>query len=170
MDMKAHILAGMREKLGEWEELLASLSEGQITAPLTPSAWCVKDEIAHLMAWQVRSNARMSAALEGVEPDFPRWLAGHDPEVEANTDQVNAWIYETYRHQPWSKVHQDWRDGYLRLLEIAEAIPERDLLDASKYPWLEGHSLAFILVASYDHHQEHYEKLLAWLQERSIKR
>jgi len=28
-----------------------------------------------------------------------------------------------------------------------------------------GYSLAFILVASYDHHQEHLEKLLAWLTE-----
>ena len=169
MDMKAHILAGMREKLNEWEELLASLSEEQIHAPLLPSEWSVKDVIVHLWAWQWRSYARMSAALDGKEPNFPYWLPGHDPEAEANTDQVNAWIYETYRHQSWSMVYQDWRDGYLRLLESAEAIPERDLLDAGKYPWLEGHSLAFVLVASYDHHQENYEKLLGWLEEQGSR-
>jgi hypothetical protein len=30
---------------------------------------------------------------------------------------------------------------------------------------LNGYSLAFILVASYDHHQEHLEKLSRWLQD-----
>ena len=31
------------------------------------------------------------------------------------------------------------------------------------FPWLNGHSLAFVLVASYDHYQEHFEKLTNWL-------
>ncbi len=43
-------------------------------------------------------------------------------------------------------------------------VSKRDLLDGDKYPWLHGYSLAFILVASYDHHQEHHEKLTAWMQ------
>jgi hypothetical protein len=38
-------------------------------------------------------------------------------------------------------------------------------LDGDWYPWLKGYSLASILVASYDHHQEHLGKLLDWLQE-----
>ena len=35
---------------------------------------------------------------------------------------------------------------------------------------VERHSLAFILVASYEHHQEHLEKLLIWLQEHESKK
>ena len=165
MSMKSHILAAMNEALTRWEELLAGLDEEQITAPLPPGSWSVKDDIVHLWAWQQRSKARFEAALLDREPVFPRWDDGLDPEDETTTEQINAWIFDTYRGKPWSRVYQDWKEGFQRLLELAEQVPERDLLDPSRYPWLEGHPLAFVLVASYDHHQEHYEKLQARLQE-----
>ena len=161
MYMKNHILAALREEFNQWEEVLASMSEAQITAALQPAELSIKDEIAHLWAWQQRSIARMEAALHNREPELPQWRLALDPDDEGNTDQTNTWIYETYREQPWPQVQQKWREGYLRLLELAEAIPEMVLLDSSRFAWLAGHPLAFILVASYDHHQEHLEKLLA---------
>jgi hypothetical protein len=170
MNMKEHILAALRELFDRWEELLASLSDEQITAPLLPSRWSVKDEIAHLWAWQQRSIARLEAAFYDREPEFPRWLADVDPESAGPPDRTNDWIYETYRDQPWSVVHQNWRSGYLRFLEFGEGFSERDLLDGDRYPWLEGYSLALILLASYDHHQEHLEKLNAWLQEQGRRK
>ena len=163
MNMKEHILAALSEQFNRWEELLANMIEAQITTPHLPSNWSIKDEIAHLRAWQQRSIARLEAAQFNREPEFPRWGPALDPDSEDTTDQMNAWIYETYREQPWSTVHHDWRAGFLRFLELGKAIPEKELLDAGRYPWLAGHPLAFILVASYDHHQEHLEKLLAWL-------
>jgi hypothetical protein len=165
MTMKQHILAALRELFTRWEELLARLSEDQITTPLLPSHWSAKDGIAHLWAWQQRSIARVEGARLNREPEFPRWLPGLDPDVEANTEPMNAWIYATCRERPWSEVHGHWREGFQRFLESAEAISERDLLDSGKYPWLKGLPLAYILLASYDHHQEHLEKLLAWLHE-----
>jgi len=112
----------------------------------------------------------MEAALFNREPEFPRWLPGLGPDSEGNTHQTNAWIYETNREQSWSKVYQNWREGFLRFLESGEGISEKDLLDAGRYPWLKGYALAFILLASYDHHQEHLEKLLAWLREHGDKK
>lgn len=165
MNMKEHILSALRELFNQWGELLASISDKQLTAPLVPSDWSIKDVITHLWAWQQRSIARLEAALSNREPVFPRWLPESDPDSEGNTDQTNAWIYETYREEPWSKVYQKWREGFLRFLEFGEGISEKDLLNAGRYPWLEGYPLAFILLASYDHHQEHLDKLLAWLGE-----
>lgn len=55
------------------------------------------------------------------------------------------------------------KNGFQRFLELGEKIPERNLLDGDNYPWLKGYPLAFILIASYDHHQEHLEKLTDWL-------
>jgi hypothetical protein len=165
MYMKQHILAALREEFNRWEELLASMSEAQITTPQLPSHWSIKDDIAHLRAWQQRSIARVEAAQHNREPEFPKWPAALDPEAEGATDQINAWIYEAAREQPWSTVHQQWRSGFLRFLEGADAISEKDLLDAGRYPWLPGHPLAFILLASYDHHQEHLDGVLAWLRE-----
>jgi mycothiol maleylpyruvate isomerase-like protein len=56
MNMKEHILAARREQLDNWEELLASLSEEQITAPHFDYDWSIKDVIAHLWAFQSNLN------------------------------------------------------------------------------------------------------------------
>ena len=165
MTMKEHILAALREQINRWEELLSSLSEAQITSPLLPSDWSIIDEIAHLYAWQQRSIARTEAALLDREPQFPQWLPGIDPDDYGKTDQTNAWIHATYRDLPWTRVYENWRTGYLRFIQSGEGISEKDLLDSGRYPWLGGHPLVFVLIASYDHHQEHYEILRAWLQE-----
>lgn len=159
MYMKTHILAALQEEYDHWQRLLASLSETEITTPQPSSGWSIKDEIAHLWAWQQRTLARINAALLNQEPQFPQWST-LDPESFDNTDPVNNWIYQTSREQPWAVVHQRWQAGYLQILEKAAAMSEKDLLDGNKYPWLEGHPLSTYLVASYDHHQEHLEILL----------
>lgn len=165
MDMKGHILAALREQFERWEDLLASMSDEQITTPHLPSHWTIKDQVAHLWAWQQRSIARLEAALLKREPEFPKWSSESDPDGEGNTDRTNAWIYETYREQPWPAVLENWRAGFQRFLELGGQLPERDLLSGGKYAWLGGHPLAFILLASYGHHQEHLDGSLAWLRE-----
>lgn len=170
MYMKTHILAALREEFNHWEKVLAGLSEAQLTATPQPGELSIKDEIAHLWAWQQRSIARMEAGLNGEAPKMPPWwpdITVTRPNAssahEENTNQINARIYETYRDHPWAAVYVQWRTGFLRFLEISEQIPEPALLDASRYGWLNGYSLADVLLGSYDHHQEHLEKLLARL-------
>jgi hypothetical protein len=162
MNMKDHILAALKEQFERWEKLLAGLSEEQITFPRFDLDWSVKDVMAHLWAWQQISSARMEGGLNDHEPDLPKWITDI-VNWEENADQVNAVTYETNHDKPWSEVHQMWREGFLHFLETANRISERDLLDGSKYPWLNGYNLAFVLIASYDHHQEHSEKLHAAL-------
>jgi hypothetical protein len=168
MNDKQHILTTLREEFNRWEELLASLSEEQITARQLPDNWSIKDVIAHLRAWQQRSIARLEAALLNRAPEFPTWPAEFDPEAEDQPHDLNAWLYATYRDQPWSSVHRDWRAGFLRFLELGAAIPEKDLLDTGRYPWMEGQPLALSLQGSYEHHHEHedyLEPLLARLRQ-----
>ena len=160
MNDKQQILTALREEFNRWEALLASMSETQIAGPSSPTNWSIKDVVAHLRAWQQRSIARMEAALHNREPEFPRWPETLNPDSEDDTDQINAWIYETNREKPWPSVYRDWREGFQRFLELGEAIPEKDLLDVGRYPWLAGRPLSFILVASCEHHQEHLEWLL----------
>ena len=114
----------------------------------------------NVWAWQQRTAARVEAARLNREPEFPVWPAALDPEADNTTDDINAWIYETHRDQPWLTIHRQWSEGFLRLLEGAQAITERDLLDSGRYPWLNGQPLAFVLLATYDHHQEHLETLI----------
>ena len=158
MNMKDHILMALREQLNQWEELLAGFSEKQLTTPLR-GKWSIKDVVAHLCAWQERTFARLEGGRLNREPAFPRWPAEFDPDLEENTGPINAWIYETHTKEPWSKIHKNWRDGFQRCLEAAAAIPESDLLNDEKYAWLKGYPLAYILLATYEHHREHLGKL-----------
>ena len=165
MNMKEHILAALREQFDSWEELLVSMDEGQITAPNFDFDWSIKDVITHLWAWQQISVARMEGGVLDREPEFPKWIVALGEDWEDNADRVNALTFESNHEKPWSEIYQNWKNGFLQFLELGNEISERDLLDGDRYPWLKGYSLAFILVASYDHHQEHLEKLLAWMKE-----
>jgi hypothetical protein len=165
MNMKEHILSALREQFARWENLLASLSDEQITTPRFDHNWSIKDVINHLWGWQQISIARMNAAAHNGEPEFPNWLKSFPGNWDENANQTNAWIYKNFHDRSWEEANKNWRKGFLQLLDLGEMISERDLLDGDRHPWLKGYSLAVILVASYEHHQEHLEKLTAWLQE-----
>ncbi len=158
---KSQFITALGEEFNRWEELLAGMSEEQITAPHLLSNLSIKDVIAHLRAWQQVSIARLEAALLNKEPEFPQWLGGLHPESEDNRDKYNGRIYREYREQPWSSVHQVWQAGFLRFLELAEKIPEPDLLEIGKYSWLKEYPLSAVLLGSCNHHEEHLEPYLS---------
>jgi hypothetical protein len=160
--VKQQLLARLINDFNQWEELLGNLSEAQLTKPRHPSRLSIKDEVAHLHAWQLLSIARLEAGLLNREP-IPPDLPAEDPAMPDALDATNAHIYARYRDQPWSSVHHAWREGYLRFLELAEAIPETVLFDKGRFSWLEGYALADVLQGSYEHHDEHIDQLRAWL-------
>ena len=166
MNMKEHMLSALREQFERWEALLTSLSEEQISSPLFDLDWSISDVVAHLWAWQQISIARVESGVLDRRPEYPEWILTIGEDWEEDADRVNALTYEMNHKKPWSEVYQNWKTGFLHFLELGNAISERDLLDGDRYPWLKGYSLAFILVASYDHHQEHFEKLRSWLHEQ----
>ena len=164
MSEKERILVSLREEFDRWEDLLSSMSEAQINEPRLPANLSVKDVVAHLWAWQQRTVARLEAALSKTKPQYPAWPEGLDPYSEDDLEAINAWIHATNRDKPWSKVHHDWKTQYLHVIELGEEVPEQDLLQTGKYPWLADYALAAILAATYDHHHiEHLEPLLAFL-------
>ena len=163
MNMKEHMLAALREQLQSWEDLLAGLSEEEITDPQFELDWSIKDVMAHLWAWQQISIARMEAVMLDREPEYPEWITRVGEDWEDDADRINALTYETYHEKGWPEIYQNWKNGFLRFLALGNGIPERNLLDGGRYSWLKGYPLAFILVASYDHHQEHLEKILDWM-------
>lgn len=163
MNMKEHIITALKEQFQRWEELLASLGEEQLTAPRFDLGWSIKDVMAHLWAWQQISIARLEAGVQNRQPEYHEWIISIE-NWEDDADRVNAVTFERQHDHSWQEVYQNWKTGFLQLLESGNRISERDLLDGDKFSWLGGHSLAAILIASYDHHQEHFEKLLAWLK------
>jgi hypothetical protein len=165
MNEKEKINTMFREVFDRWEELLAGLNEEQITAANRIGELSIKDILAHLAAWQQVSLARMQAALQNQQPEYPGWPPELDTVHETNLDQTNAWIYQTYRSQAWPAIHKEWRERFLRILEIAQSIPENDFLETGRYSWLDEYPLSAVIKGSCEHHQEHLDSLLALLRQ-----
>lgn len=160
MNDKNQILKMLKEVFNRWEELLGDLSEEQITAPHLPSNWSVKDIMAHLWGWQQVSVARAEAALNHKDPAYPSWWYTFAPDPNEDVDRTNAWIYETYRDKSWSDVYADWKAQFLRYLELLKQIPEKDLLEHGRFAWMGEYTLSASCIGSYEHHEEHIDKLL----------
>jgi len=165
MNDKQQILTALQAVFSRWQELLVSLNDEQLTQPLIPSTWTVKDVVAHMWSWQQASVARAEAALHGREPDYPEWWQKMGPDPEEDVDRTNAWLYQINLGKPWSSVYADWEAQFLRYLELNQQIPETDLLESGKYPWMRSYPLSASLLGSLGHHEEHIETLLAWLGE-----
>jgi hypothetical protein len=162
MSNKRELLADLRAEFHSWENVLADKNEAEITARRHAGDWSISDVIGHLRAWQQVSVARLEAALLNIEPDFPAWLEGADPFfAEDHVEDFNARIYAACRDQSWSSLRRDWREGFLRLIESAEAIPEEAMFDAERYVWLKGYALSAVLQGTCEHNREHLESLSA---------
>ena len=136
MNMKDHILTALKEQFDQWEELLASLSEEQITTPHFDDNWSIQDVVNHLWGWQQITLARMNASVLNREPEFPNWLTSLPGNWHDAADETNAWIYKIFHNQSWVEAHKKWREGFLQLLALGEKVSERDLLDGDRYVWL----------------------------------
>lgn len=158
MPRKSSTLSALHDEFNRWQTFLSGLSEEQAIVSLADGL-SIRDVIGHLHAWQQLSIARLEAAQRGDEPVYPDWCAGHYPDDEEYIEQFNATIHDTYRQQPWPRVHELWRDGFVRFLELAEATPEGDLLATARYPWLRGYALIDVLQGLYEHHVEHRDSL-----------
>lgn len=165
MTSKDQLLTTLQVEFRRWDERVARLSEAQAGAQSLPGDLSLKDQLAHLMAWQQVSIARFEAARQGRAPIFPAWLAGADPEADDAIDQINARIAQTYQGWSWPEIYQAWRAGFQRFLELGEGFTEQDLFAAGRYTWLNGYALADVLKGSYGHHQEHFAELPASLGE-----
>jgi hypothetical protein len=165
MDNKTQSIAMLKDELDLWDAVLSDLSDGQAASTLYTNR-SIKDDVAHLWVWQRISVARMEAAVNESEPHLEWFPEEFAPEAEEDLHNINEWIYQTNKDVPWSEVYQRWRDGFLRFIDLAEMVPEEDLLAPGKYPWLAEYPLIAVLEGLYDHHHgEHLPALLEWLHQ-----
>ena len=163
MSDKQHILDELAEIFNRWQLLLSSLSEEQLHTPLVPASWTVKDIVAHLWSWQQASVARMEAALQNRQPNYPAWWAQRGPDPEEDVDGTNALLYELSRDKPWKQVYAEWQAQFMHYLELTGQIDEKDFFDAGRYKWMGNFAITDSSNGSLDHHMEHYETLTKWL-------
>lgn len=159
---KATLLRKLETERERWETLLAGFEEAQLVAPMLPDQRSIKDVIAHLTAWQRQTVDRLEGALKDETPHPPEWP--QDLDEDDDVDQINEWIFQTYRPLPLAEVLQEWRQGFQQVLDLGAVLSEAALTNPGRYPWLEGAPLSEVLAGVYEHHHdEHLLPLQEWL-------
>ena len=156
---KAALLATIRAGYDQFEALLASLREDEMTVPGVNDAWSIKDHLAHLAAWQNYQAARLQGVLDGAEPPDP--APGHE-----SVDEVNEYFYQQYKDRSLAEVLADFRSSYQRVLAATQALNWEDL--NSPFPWYDNDvpAGAYTLGNTIGHYEEHSGWIQRWLESR----
>lgn len=158
---KAELIAMIQAGYDQFETLLASLSEEQMTIPGINGSWSVKDNLAHLTAWQNYQAARQEATLNG-GPEPPKPAPGAESE-----DEINAHIYQQHKDQPLTEVLADFRAAYQRILAATLALSWEAL--NKPFPWYDNDVPvgAYTLGNTSGHYEEHGGIIQSWLEGRN---
>lgn len=156
---KDELLTIIRSAYDQFEALLASLSEDQMTTPGVNGPWSVKDNIAHLAAWQNYQASRQEGALTGVEPPDP--VPGLKTE-----DQINEHYYQQHKDRPLAEVLANFRAAYQRVLAATQALSWEAL--NGPFPWYDNNVPigAYTLGNTSGHYEEHGDIIRRWLHEQ----
>ncbi|HEX6556644.1 MAG TPA: ClbS/DfsB family four-helix bundle protein [Ktedonobacteraceae bacterium] len=161
---KTDVLKTIQSAHASLEELLAPLSEAQFCTATFEGQRSLKDILAHIAAWERLCADSIAELVHGELPNLP----------EEDDDTRNEQIFLENRDRSLHEVQGDFRDAHQELLRqlgvLFQTLPEEDLNDPRRFPWLEGHSLlAFIAGNTYDHYAEHAEQIRAWLQASKVQ-
>ncbi len=162
LNSRAALLDAVRGLREELERVVAEAGEARMEQPGSFGEWTFKDLIAHLTGWRQTTAARLEAGLRGEEPVFP-WPDHLDEEDDL--DEINRWFYETNRDKPLAAVLRESRETFERVARAIAALPEDDLLEPGRFPWLGEHALGPAVVRGTlgHYHEEHEPDIRAWL-------
>lgn len=157
---KAELLSIIETGYNQFEALLASLSEAQMLIPGVNGSWSIKDNIAHLAAWQTYQADRLQAVLDGTEPADP--APGRETE-----DEINEYFYQRDKDLPLAEVLVHFRTTYQRVLKATQALSWETLNEP--FPWSDNDAPmgAYTLGNTTGHYELHGELIKSWLESRA---
>lgn len=149
---KRELLDEIRAARDRLETTLDALSDAQM-AERVNGEWTRQDVVAHLEAWERRTNA-LFAILRG-ERDF-------DPDEPGEVDAFNAWSFERNRGRTLADVRASEADAYRDVIALIETADEAELTDPNRFEFLEGTPFAqTIRENTSQHYPDHLDQLRA---------
>ena len=147
-------MADLKTRLIQLLDLSRSFQQ-QFIADLDPTArqangtwenWSVKDELAHVIAWQLNSLARIAALIHAEPvPDFSDYHA------------INEAIYKTNRDRTLAEIAAEGDRAYTDFVALIQSLSEDDLTRPLRFSDQESRSLAAQIMGNgFEHPIFHY--------------
>lgn len=156
---KSNIIQRLNTERRRLEQNLSQLSPAEMLQPGVVKSWSVKDVLAHLNDWEARMLVWLEAARRGKLAGCP------DPDFTwRQIDQLNERIYLAHRDQPLDSVLQAFRDTHRQLMQVAEAMPEDEMLTRAYYAFTETASIYDWLKGFANHDLWGKTKIRQWLK------
>jgi hypothetical protein len=153
---KSELLKGIRAEHKRLEKALEGLFQSEIAGVSNPDSWSVKDNLAHITAWEKKLINWYQTGLQGGKQTLPQW---DNPGV---VDEINLGIYQKNRDRQLADVLDEYQKSYQRILEVVNSIPEADMFTTSRFEWTGNDILArFIVSNTSSHYAEHIKMIEA---------
>ena len=145
-DLKTRLIQLLDLSRSFQQQLIADLTPAERSAAGTWEVWSIKDELAHVIAWQFNSLARMSALLHAEPvPDF------------GDFEAINRAVYHTNHERPLAEILADANRAHVDLVNLITVSSEEDLSQPARFSAQEPRSLAAQIMGNgFEHPIAHY--------------
>jgi hypothetical protein len=128
------------------QQLIADLDPVERNANGMWEDWSVKDELAHVIAWQLNSLARIAALLHAEPvPDF------------SDYETINRAIYQTNRDRTLAEIAAESDRAHGDFVALVQSLSEEDLAQPARFSGQEPHVLAAQIMGNgFEHPMVHY--------------
>jgi hypothetical protein len=153
---KAALLQGIHKERKRLEDAIAGFSPELMSSASRPDAWSVKDNLAHIVAWEQKLLEWYNTGLVRKNQAMPQW---NQPGL---IDEINLKIYQRNRDRRLDDVLREFRVSYQQILNTVESIPGDGMFTSGKYDWTGKGTLADYIVGNTSHHySDHVEMIEA---------
>lgn len=145
-DLKTRLIQLLDLSRSFQQQLIADLDPVERNASGTWEDWSINDELAHVVAWQMNSLARIAALIHAEPvPDF------------SDYETINRAIYRTNHERSLAEVAAEGDRAYADFVALIQSLPEEDLVQPAPWPGQEPRSLvAHIISNGFEHPLVHY--------------
>ncbi len=145
-DLKSRLIQLLDLSRSFQKQLLTDLSPAERSANGTWEEWSIKDELAHVIAWQLNTLACFAARIDAEPaPDFN------------DTESINRAIYRTNRDRTLAEIAAEGDRAHADFVELIQALSEEDLTQPARFSPQESRSVAAqIMSNSFEHPVVHY--------------
>lgn len=148
-----------------WAALIAVVERvppAALAEPDVEGAWSVKDLLAHITAWEKLMTRWLDEHARGATPQRPEPNLTWD-----DIDPLNARIYRENKDRPAAEILAEFHAFHRTARAAVAPIPEADLLEAARYPWMDGGPLWYAVAGNtWTHYDDHRQAIERWLTAR----